>query len=146
MSHRGIFNKTHLLSRDETSNTHTKLSPTKKRRRPPHPSCLCSPLSPPSEIVQGVAMSTSAVTPSRSFFVQTPVFSVSPSALVSSEYSNKHHHHQTFAKANRRLHGIGTPPTGTILRFASLPLSKTGSDFLVSRVLSALPVCSAYRD
>ena len=56
-----------------------------------------------------------------------PVRLYSPSplrALVSSEYSNKHHHHQIFAKANRRLHGTGTPPTGTILRFASVPLSK----------------------
>ena len=38
-----------------------------------------NPLSPPSELVQGVAMSTAAVTPFRSF-VQTPVFSVSPSS------------------------------------------------------------------
>ena len=48
-------------------------------RMPPHPSCFCPPLSPPSELVQGVAMSTAAVTPFRSF-VQTPVFSVSPSS------------------------------------------------------------------
>ena len=39
-----------------------------------------NPLSPPSELVQGVAMSTAAVTPFRSF-VQTPVFSVSPSSF-----------------------------------------------------------------
>ena len=32
-----------------------------------HTSCLCPPLSPPSELVQGVAMSTSADTPFRSF-------------------------------------------------------------------------------
>ena len=52
-------------------------------------------------------MSTSAVTPSRSFFVQTPVFSVSPSALVSSEYSNKHHHHQTTsAKQHHQLRAL----------------------------------------
>ena len=37
-------------------------------------------LSPPSELVQGVAMSTSAVTPFRSF-VQTPIFSVPPSSF-----------------------------------------------------------------
>ena len=48
--------------------------------RPPHPSCFCPPLSPPSELVQGVAMSTAAVTPFRSF-VQTPIFSVSPSSF-----------------------------------------------------------------
>ena len=48
--------------------------------RPPHPSCLCPSLSPPSELVQGVAMSTSAATPFRSF-VQTPIFSVSPSSF-----------------------------------------------------------------
>ena len=35
---------------------------------PPHPSCFCSPLSPPSELVQGVALSTSAVTPFLSHF------------------------------------------------------------------------------
>ena len=40
--------------------------------RPPHPSCLCPSLSPPSELVQGVAMSPAAVTPLRSF-VQTPI-------------------------------------------------------------------------
>ena len=60
--------------------------------RPPHPSCLCPSLSPPSELVQGVAMSTSAATPFRSI-VQTTIFSVSPSSLVSSKYSTKHHHH-----------------------------------------------------
>ena len=42
--------------------------------------CLCPPLSPPNELVQGVAMSTSAVMPFSSF-VQTPVLSVSPSSL-----------------------------------------------------------------
>ena len=52
----------------------------KQALRPPHPSCLCPPLSPPSELVQGVAVSTSAVTPFRSF-VQTPTFSVSPSSF-----------------------------------------------------------------
>ena len=45
-----------------------------------------------SSLVQGVAMSTSAVSPFRSF-VQTPIFSVSPSSFSSSSYSNKHHHH-----------------------------------------------------
>ena len=52
-------------------------------------------LSPRSELVQGVAMSTSAVTPFRSFApsYKRP-YSPSPlRALVSSEYSNKHHHH-----------------------------------------------------
>ena len=48
--------------------------------RPTHPSCLYPPLSPPSELVRGVAMSTSAVTPLRSL-VQTPIFSVSPSSF-----------------------------------------------------------------
>ena len=38
-----------------------------------------NPLSPPSELVQGVAMSTAAVTPFRSF-VQTHICSVSPSS------------------------------------------------------------------
>ena len=42
-------------------------------------------------------MSTAAVTPFRSF-VQTPIFSVSPSSFrVSSTYSSKHHHH-TFLR------------------------------------------------
>ena len=45
--------------------------------RPSHPPCLCPPLPPPSELVQGVAMSTTAVMPFR-FFVQTHTFSVSP--------------------------------------------------------------------
>ena len=36
-------------------------------------------------------MSTSAITPFRSF-VQTPIFSVSPSSFSLSQYSDKHHH------------------------------------------------------
>ena len=36
-------------------------------------------------------MSTAAVTPFRSF-VQTPIFSVSPSSFSLSQYSDKHHH------------------------------------------------------
>ena len=42
-----------------------------------------------NELVQGVAMSTSADTPFRSF-VQTQIFSVSPSSFSLQEYSNKH--------------------------------------------------------
>ena len=48
--------------------------------RPSRPSCFCPPLSPPTELVQGAAMSTAAVMPFRSF-VQTPIFSVSPSSF-----------------------------------------------------------------
>ena len=57
-------------------------------------------------------MSAVAVTPFRSF-VQTPIFSVSPSslALVSSEYSNKslnkHHHHRRPPPVPRN---VSSPP------------------------------------
>ena len=41
---------------------------------------LCPPLSPPSDLVQGVAMSTTAFMNFRNF-AQTPLFSVSPSSF-----------------------------------------------------------------
>ena len=44
------------------------------------PSPHASAPTPPSELVQGAAMSTAAVMPFRSF-VQTPIFSVSPSSF-----------------------------------------------------------------
>ena len=110
--------------------------------RPPHPSCFCPPLSPPSELVQGVAMSTAAVTPFRSF-VQTPIFSVSPSssssslrALVSSDYSNdKHHHHhhqqQPSSCCARHHHRA--------IHFSPLPCSDLGQGVAISTTAFMLP-------
>ena len=45
-----------------------------------NPAPMLLPPTPPSELVQGAAMSTAAVMPFRSF-VQTPIFSVSPSSF-----------------------------------------------------------------
>ena len=53
---------------------------------------LCLPLPPPSDFVQGVAMSTTAGMPFHSL-VQTPIFPSPLRALVSRQCSNKHHHH-----------------------------------------------------
>ena len=51
-----------------------------QRLRPSSPPCLCPSLSHSSDLVQGVAMSTTAVMPPCSF-VQTLLFSVSPSSF-----------------------------------------------------------------
>ena len=49
----------------------------------------------PSDLVQGVALSTTAVMPFR-FFAQTPFFSVSPSSFSLSPIWKYHHHHTPF--------------------------------------------------
>ena len=48
-----------------------------------------------SDLVQGVALSTTAVMPFR-FFAQTPFFSVSPSSFSLSPIWKYHHHHTPF--------------------------------------------------
>ena len=67
--------------------------------RPSSPSCLCPQVPPPSELVQGVAMRTTAVMPFHSL-VQTTVFPSPLRALVSRQYGNKHHHQPE----KRKLH------------------------------------------
>ena len=52
--------------------------------------CLCPLIPRPSDLVQGVAMSTTASMLIR-FFAQMPLFFVTPRAFVSCKYRNRHH-------------------------------------------------------
>ena len=64
------------------------------------PCLLCPPLPPPNELLQGVAMSTTAVMPLDTPFhslEETPIFPSPLRALVSRQNSNTHHlYHQTI--------------------------------------------------
>ena len=75
-----LFPSYHFLWKKKKCKVFRELRVITSALRPSHPSCFCPPLSPPSELVQGAAMSTAAVMPFRSF-VQTPIFSVSPSSF-----------------------------------------------------------------
>ena len=87
--------------------------------RPPHPSCLCPPLSPPSDLVQGVAMSTSAV------------------SLYTGRYSNKHHHLPD---------GRPLPSHRGILSKTSMLVPPTFCDTFTSLSHSLEPLCGGHAE
>ena len=119
-------------------NTDGRSLPTKKRwptssklcapRLPSPPLCLfCPPLPPSSDLVQGVAMSASAVMPFRSF-VRAPIFSVSPSSVsLSLIVINIHIRHSMKSHASYTLVYASHSP------LSSVPLHRT---LIQTKVLS----------